>query len=123
MAGGLTGVVQAENVVMLQARSVADLLEKLLDSDSAHRLRGQHLDGHLSSEFHVAGEVDCAHAPLADLLVHQVTVSHGRLEARIRPSRRVGVDLEQIVERYLEDFQHPLPGLGRRMDMLPIHDL
>ena len=92
---------------MLETGGIANLSKELIDADPAHGLRRQHLDRHPASQLHVAREVHRPHAPLSQLLVDEVPVAHGGLETLFRPTKRLGVDLEQVIKAHVEDFQHP----------------
>ena len=75
------GVVQGQNVRVLQSRRHADLLEKPVGADHRRELGAEHLEGHLAVVPQVAGEVDRGHAPLADLALDGVPVGEGGRQA------------------------------------------
>ena len=77
---------------MLEVSDGSDLTQELRDADAAHGLGGDDFEGDDAAESDVAGEVDGAHAALAQLGVDEVAIGDGAAEVAIGPGRRFGID-------------------------------
>ncbi len=76
-----TGVMQREDVRVLQVSRGADLGEKALGADDRGKLGAENLDRHLACMAKVFSQVDCGHPPLAQLAFDPVPVGQAGREA------------------------------------------
>ena len=80
-AAGLAGVVERQDVGMLQAGCDLDLAEETLAAERGGELGPQHLERHLAPVPEVLGEVHRGHAAGADFPLDAVAVGEGGGEA------------------------------------------
>jgi hypothetical protein len=78
---GLPGVVQRQDVRVLQVGRRLDLGEEALGSHDGGQLGLEHLERDLPLVLHVLGEIDRRHAPLPDLALDDVAGAERRVEA------------------------------------------
>ena len=78
---GLTGVVQRQDVGMIQPGRGGHLSQKPVGPEGERQLGPQHLDRHLALVFHIVGEIHRRHAPAAELSLDGVTARERRAEA------------------------------------------
>ncbi len=76
-AVGHPGVVQAEDVGMLELGGDADLAQEALGPDGGRQLRLEHLDGHHALVLGVAGEIDEGHPALTQQALNVVMAGEG----------------------------------------------
>ncbi len=76
-AVGHPGVVQAEDVGVLELGSDADFAEETVGTDGGRQLRLEHLDGHHALVLRVAGQVDEGHPALTQQALHVVMAGQG----------------------------------------------
>ena len=74
-AAHLAGVVQREDVGMLQVGGGLDLLQEPLGADHRGQLGAQHLEGHRSVVLQVAGEEDGRHPARAQFALQRIAVA------------------------------------------------
>jgi hypothetical protein len=75
---GLPGVVEGQDVGVLQARDDPDLAGEAVPADRGRRLGAEHLDGDLPPVLVVVGHVHGRHAPAPDLAVERVAARERR---------------------------------------------
>ena len=80
LPAGLAGIVDAEDVGVLQAGGGGDLASEALGAERVRELGEQHLERHRALVLHVAGEPDRRHAPAPDLALQRVLVAQASLE-------------------------------------------
>jgi hypothetical protein len=76
----LTGVVEAQDVRVIQARRDVNLAEEALGPEHGTELRVQHLEGHRPIMSEVVGEVHGGHAAAAELALEHVPPFEGGLQ-------------------------------------------
>ncbi|HKW41593.1 MAG TPA: hypothetical protein VJN39_10105 [Gemmatimonadales bacterium] len=77
----LTGVVQRQDVVVIEPGGDRDLAQEPVGADHRRELGSEHLDRHLAVVFHVVGEGDGRHAAAAELALDGVAGCQGSVEA------------------------------------------
>jgi hypothetical protein len=91
---GGAGVVEAEDVRMLELGSEFDFALKAIGTDGRGEVRVEDLDGDIAVVLKVLGQEDCGHAAAAELAFDGVPVAEGaaecadRVGAFVRRSRR-----------------------------------
>ncbi len=80
LPGGFPGVVNREDMRVLQAGGEPDFTLEAFGTERRRQLRVHHLQGHLAVVPEVAGQVDRGHAPAAELALEEVAVAEGVLE-------------------------------------------
>ena len=86
-AGGRAGIMQRQDMRMLQVGGGLDLAQETFRADRGGDLLAQHLDGDLAIVLQIVGQVDGGHATRAELALDAVAVAQGGREAQ----HRVGV--------------------------------
>ena len=76
-AARFTGVVEGQDVRMVQACGELDLPEKALAAERLREVGPQHLDRDVAAVLQVVGEVDRRHAALAELAVEAIVRGQG----------------------------------------------
>ncbi len=80
-AGSLPGVVQRQDVGMVETSGDADLTEESLGAESGRHVSREDFDGDLAAVLLVGGEVDRTHPATAKLALDRVTAPQGDREA------------------------------------------
>ena len=88
---GLTGVVQRQDVGMIQPGGGGHLSQKPVGPEGERQLGPKHLDRHLALVLHIVGEIYRRHAPAAELSLDGVAARERRAEApELITSRTIG---------------------------------
>jgi hypothetical protein len=80
--GGRAGIVQRQDVGMLERRGDLDLAQEALGTEHGCDLGPEHLDGHLATVFQVLRQVHVGHAAGAEFALDGVTTGKSGLEER-----------------------------------------
>ena len=80
-AVGLPGIVETEDVRVLELGGHANFTVESLGTDRGAELRVQHLDGDLALMLEILREVDGGHAAGAELAFHAIPVGQSRLQS------------------------------------------
>ena len=67
---------------MTEVRGGLDFAKEAIRTEGGGELGSQHLDCHPAAVLHVLREVDCGHAPRAELALEAVTIGKGGPEPR-----------------------------------------
>ena len=86
LAGGFAGVMDRENVRMLQAGGGLDLALEAVGAERLGQFGMEHLEGHRPFVPEVVGQVDRGHAPAPEFALEAVAISQGISEL----SREIG---------------------------------
>ena len=87
-AAGLTGVVQREDVRMVEPRRDLDLAQEALRTDRRGQFGSQHFDRHEPMMLDVVREVDRRHAAVPQLALDRIATSERRPKAHIGSGRQ-----------------------------------
>jgi hypothetical protein len=77
----LAGVVQRQDMRMLQVRRHLDLRQEPLGTDHGGQLRSKHLEGHLAVVLDVMGEIHGGHPAGPELVLDHVAIDDRNLES------------------------------------------
>ena len=123
-AFGLSRVVQAEDVGVLEGGGDADFAEEAVAAERGGELGAEHLDGDRPLVLDVPGEEDGRHPALARLALHGVAIAQGGSESVDRFGHVSGLGAGDTMLQDKAQRKGSLgdraPGSGRRASRTPI---